>query len=144
MSPNLTAGDRIREIFDAFNRGDAAGALGLIDAYYTDDVVFKDPLQTVEGKQAFMEMNHKFFDKGQALTVEIGDVVEAGEQLFVTWKMRFKPRFGPTVLCDGASHAKARDGRIYYHRDYWDLLDTTFGSMPFAGPIYRALVKRLG
>jgi len=139
-----TAGDRLREIFDAFNRGDADGALALIDAHYADDLVFKDPLQTLEGKPAFMAMNHKFFDKGQALTVELGEIVEQGEQLFMTWKMRFRPRFGPTVVCDGASHAKVRDGRFYYHRDYWDLLDTTFGSIPVAGPIYRSLVKRLG
>lgn len=143
-SANDSPGARLRAVLDAFNQVGGVGALELIPDLYTDDVVFRDPLQTVVGKEAFMAMNRRFFDKGQQLDVEVHDFMETGDQIFCSWTMRFRPRLGPAITVEGATHARVRDGQIAYHRDYWDLLGSVFASLPAVGPLYQRLVRRLG
>lgn len=137
-------GETLREILQTFDRGDAARALTLIEAAYSDDVEFCDPLQHLHGKDAFMAMNRKFFGRGQQMRVAIDSIVGDDREVFVAYAMDYTPRIGPTLHLEAVSHCRARDGAIFYHRDYWDLLGSVMGSIPGAGSLYNAVVARLG
>lgn len=141
MSP---PGDQLRAILEAFDRGDADGALALIDAAYGEEVEFVDPLQRIRGKHAFMAMNRRFFGAGQQMRVAIESIVGDESEAFVAYTMHYAPRVGPTLTLEAASHCRAENGLIVYHRDYWDLLGSVMGSLPGISTIYRALVARLG
>jgi ketosteroid isomerase-like protein len=137
-------GEKLRAILEAFDRGNADHALALIDAAYGDDIEFRDPLQHIRGKRAFMAMNRRFFGAGQEMRVAIESIVGDEREAFVAYTMRYAPRMGPTLTLEAASHCRAENGTIVYHRDYWDLLGSVMGSLPGVSTIYRALVARLG
>jgi ketosteroid isomerase-like protein len=128
---------------DAFNR-EGTAAVERIPSLYADDIVFQDPIQTVKGLGPFMETNRRMMARARALDVEIVDAFESGEQIFIGWKMRYVPKVGPAIAIDGCSHCRVRDGRIVYHRDYWDLLGSVMDALPIVAPVYKMLVKQLG
>jgi len=128
---------------NAFNH-EGAAAVERIPALYADDIVFHDPIQSVTGLDAFMETNRRMMARAKALEVEVGDVVENGDQIFMSWKMRYVPKMGPPIAIDGATHCRVRNGKIVYHRDYWDLLGSVLAGVPVVAPIYKMLVKKLG
>ena len=50
--------------------------------------------------------------------------------MFLEWTMRGTTKLGLKVKVDGMTRARARDGRIYDHRDYWDLGELMASSVP--------------
>src|SRR4051794_33234667 len=128
---------------NAFNH-EGAAAVERIPALYADDIVFEDPIQSVTGIEKFMETNRRMMARAKSLEVEVGDVVENGDQIFMSWKMRYVPKMGPAIAIDGATHCRVRGGKIVYHRDYWDLLGSVINGLPVVAPIYKMLVKKLG
>jgi hypothetical protein len=44
----------------------------------------------------------------------------------------------------GATHLRfAPDGRIAYHRDYWDAANELYAKLPLIGPVMRWLRRKL-
>lgn len=134
---------KLVENMNAFNV-EGAAALERIPALYADDIVFQDPIQTVQGLGPFMETNRRMMGRAKALEVQVGELIEQGDQLFLSWKMRYVPKMGPAIAIDGCTHCRARDGKIVYHRDYWDLLSSVMDGIPLVAPVYKMLVKKLG
>jgi hypothetical protein len=53
-------------------------------------------------------------------------------------------RYGKGQCIRGASHLRfADDGRIAYHRDYWDAAEELYMKLPLLGGLMRWLRKRL-
>ena len=74
------------------------------------------------------------------------DRVVQGTQCFLVWdfKFRFK-RFDTTTeqTVRGTSHLRfAADGRISYHRDYWDAAQELYEKLPVVRVLMRWLKKR--
>jgi len=134
---------RLAELFIALGNADDA-ALAALEALYTDDMVFTDPLQTVHGRAAFTAMNRRLLGRARRITVEVGDAVGSGDNVFLSWKMVFVPKIGPTLSIDGATHAKLRGALIERHRDYWDLASTVAESLPVVRSIYAGITPYLG
>lgn len=65
----------------------------------------------------------------------------------LSWEFRFQPRGwgrGQTQCIRGVSHLKyAADGKIDYHRDYWDAAEELYMKLPLLGAVLRCLRKRL-
>jgi ketosteroid isomerase-like protein len=135
--------ERLVQNMNAFNV-EGPQAVERIPDLYAEDVVFQDPIQTVHGLAPFLETNRRMMGRAKALEVEIADVFEAGDQIFCSWKMRYVPKMGPAIAIDGCTHCRVRDGKIVYHRDYWDLLGSVVESLPVVAPVYKMLVKKLG
>jgi hypothetical protein len=142
--PRSPTAEKLVENMLAFN-SEGAAAVERIASLYTDDVFFQDPIQTVEGLQPFLETNRRMLARARSLDVEVGDLIEQNDQIFVSWKMRYVPKVGPTISIDGCTHCRIGvDGRIRYHRDYWDLLGSVMDGLPIVAPVYKMLVKKLG
>jgi ketosteroid isomerase-like protein len=144
VSASPSPAQALRQIFDSFDRGNTERAFALMDDLYAEDLHFQDPIQTTDGKAAFMAMNRRFFGQGQSMRVQVHSVVAEGDEVFVAYTLHYKARFGPALVLEAASHCRARDGKVVHHRDYWDLLGSVMGSLPAIGPVYRALVRHLG
>jgi hypothetical protein len=106
-------------------------------------VVFQDPLITTLGRAAFTALNRRMIERARELSVEVLDAVESGEHLFLTWRMRYALRRGPELTIEGATHARARGGRIVEHRDYWDLAGSLAAGAPWADALWRRLTAKL-
>lgn len=122
-----------------------AAAIDRVAPYYTEDVVFIDPIQTVRGRDAFLEMNKRLIARSKEIRFDVHEVTLAGDHLFATWTMHLRMKGpAPAMRVEGVTHCVLREGRVARHRDYWDLLGSTMASIPLAGVAYKALVAKLG
>jgi len=114
--------------------------------FYTEDAYFKDPFNVVQGVPAIQGIfRHMYVNLHEPRFVVTGRVVD-GNQLMLTWDFHFRfRRFSPgqPQVIHGASHLRlAHDGRIRYHRDYWDAAEELYEKLPLVGGLMRWLKKR--
>lgn len=114
--------------------------------FYTPDAYFKDPFNEVHG---LLPIQHIFSHMYVALDhphFVVTERVVQGAQCFLVWdfKFRFK-RFdtGTEQVVRGTSHLRlAPDGRICYHRDYWDAAEELYEKLPVVRRLMRWLKSR--
>ena len=112
---------------------------------YTPDAFFKDPFNEVRGIDAIKHIFRHMFDQVDSPRFIITNSVIQGEQAFLTWDFLFRmKRFSAEEHCiRGATHVRfAADGRVNFHRDYWDAAEELYEKLPLLGSLMRAL-KRL-
>ena len=135
--------DKVRELYAAFEQ-DGDAALERLAKLYAADMVFRDPLQTLHGRDAFMAMNRRILGRAARLSFDVTDAVGARGSIFLSWTMVFEPRRGPRIVFAGATHLRVRDGLITEQRDYWDLLSSFAASVPVLRSLYASLAPHLG
>lgn len=116
--------------------------------HYTDDAFFKDPFNEVTGlaeiQRIFAHM-HVALDRPRFVIT--GRVVD-GDQCFLTWDFLFAFKTfhkGQTQTVRGSSHLRlAADGRVAYHRDYWDTAEELYQKVPLLGGMVRWLTRHAG
>ncbi len=135
--------ERLRDVYVSLHR-DGERALARLADLYDRNVVFRDPLQTVSGRESFMAMNRRIMTRGQRLSFDVKDVLSGADSLFLAWTMTYEPHRGPIVVFEGATHARVRGGMIVEQRDYWDLLSSVAQGIPVVRDLYAALAPHLG
>ena len=111
---------------------------------YTEDVFFKDPFNEVNGIQHVITIFDHMFHQLDEPRFVVTTHVSQGDQAFLTWDFLFKmKRFNRNEQCiRGASHIRfAADGRVSYHRDYWDVAEELYEKLPLIGSVMRGLKK---
>jgi steroid Delta-isomerase len=77
----------------------------------------------------------------------VTDRMVDGHQCFLTWEFRFRfRRFNPKVdqTVRGGSHLKlTSDGRIHYHRDYWDAAEELYEKLPLLNRLMHWLKQKI-
>lgn len=135
--------DKLCDVYASFDR-DAAQALAELERLYAVDVVFRDPLQTLTGREAFLAMNRRVLTRARRVRFEVTDKSAGADSLFLSWRMTYEPQRGPVIVFEGATHARVEASRIIEQRDYWDLLSSVALSLPVVRNLYTALAPRLG
>ena len=70
--------------------------------------------------------------------------IAQGNDAFLTWDFRFRmKRFSTQEQCiRGATHLRfGSDGRIDFHRDYWDAAEELYEKLPLLGGLMRFLKR---
>lgn len=117
-----------------------------ISEFYIADAFFKDPFNEVRGvaevRQIFSHMYVALHEPRFVVTARVVD----GEQCFLSWNFLFRMKsFHPeqTQTIRGCTHLKlSADGRIAWHRDYWDAAEELYEKLPVVGSLMRWLKKR--
>ncbi len=118
--------------------------IGDIKQIYTEDVFFKDPFNEVNGIQHVIAIFDHMFHQLDRPRFVVTTHVSQSDQAFLTWDFLFKmKRFNRNEQCiRGASHIRfAADGRVCYHRDYWDVAEELYEKLPLIGSVMRGLKK---
>ena len=121
---------------------DSVRTLSLI---YTDDVWFKDPFNEVQGLEQVSHIFTHMFEQVDAPRFVVTHNVLQDDQAFLTWDFLFRMRrFSDDEQCiRGATHVRfASDGRVAYHRDYWDAAEELYEKLPVVGSLMRWLKTR--
>lgn len=121
---------------------DSAQTLSLI---YTEDVWFKDPFNEVEGIEQVSHIFTHMFEQVDTPRFVVTHSVLQDDQAFLTWDFLFRMRrFSDDEQCiRGATHVRfASDGRVAYHRDYWDAAEELYEKLPVVGSLMRWLKTR--
>lgn len=144
MNAATTTDPRVRQIVSRFERLER-GDLPRLHELYTEDAFFKDPFNAVQGVDAIRAVFAHMFDTLTAPRFEVLQVIVQGDQCFLSWDFHFGlPRLGPAPQrIHGGSHLKlAADGRIAWHRDYWDAAEELYEKLPLLGTLMRWLKRR--
>ncbi len=114
-----------------------------IGTIYTDDAWFKDPFNEVTGAPAIARIFDHMFAQVEAPRFEVHDCIGDAQEAFLTWDFVFRRAGGEAFRIRGASHLRlAPDGRIRWHRDYWDTGEELYAKLPLIGGIFRWLRRR--
>lgn len=114
--------------------------------FYAEDAYFRDPFNEVRGLMAIERIfTHLFRQVGEPRFVVLERVADAGGACLI-WEFYYRVRLwgrGETQVMRGATHLRfAADGRVAWHRDYWDAAEELYAHLPAVGPLMRGL-KRL-
>ncbi|MEK0430131.1 MAG: hypothetical protein RL001_2658 [Pseudomonadota bacterium] len=135
---------RLEQLIRFFEQIDPSN-VSQLSRVYTPDAFFKDPFNEVSGIDAITHIFRHMFDQVDSPRFIVTNSVMQGEQAFLTWDFLFRmKRFSAQEHCiRGATHVRfAVDGRVNFHRDYWDAAEELYEKLPLLGSLMRAL-KRL-
>jgi len=114
--------------------------------FYTEEAYFKDPFNEVRGLSEVQCIFEHMFVALQEPRFVITERVVDGNQCFLSWEFHFRfKKFKPDTshIIRGATHLKlGADGRIRFHRDYWDAAEELYEKLPVIGGLMRWLKKR--
>jgi len=136
------------EGFKAFWEGLTPDRVAHIGEYYTDDAYFRDPFNEVRGLPEMRRIFDHMFVQLHEPRFRILEVVQQGEAAFFVWDFSFRMKsYKPelTQVIHGSSHVRfAADGRVSYHRDYWDAAGELYEKLPVIGALMRWLKTKMG
>jgi steroid Delta-isomerase len=119
-----------------------------ISKYYAEETYFRDPFNEVRGiaplQLIFSDMFARLHDP--RFTVVETILNENGAVLIWDFDFRIKA-LKPDLprKIHGLSHIRfAADGRVSYHRDYWDAAGELYEQLPIVGSLMRWLKRRAG
>ena len=118
--------------------------VGRLHEVYTGDAYFKDPFNEVRGIDPIVRIFRHMFTQVDAPRFVVTGSVLQGEQAFLTWDFIFRmKRLSREEQCiRGASHLRfAPDGRVNFHRDYWDAAEELYEKLPLLGSLMRGLKR---
>ncbi len=128
-----------------FEKLQAADVVRLKD-FYTADAYFKDPFNEVRGVPAIERIfTHMFEALDQPHFIVTGRVAQ-GCECFLVWDFRFRFRRFDRVSWQtvrGSSHLRFNpEGRVEFHRDYWDAAEELYEKLPGVGALMRWLKRQ--
>lgn len=136
--------DRVRAYFETLSP-EAVERMGEV---YTPDAYFRDPFNEVTGLPAIQAIFRHMYEPLADPRFVILETIEEGDRLVLTWDMLFRIRkLKPEVerRIHGLSLLRlSPDGRVAWHRDYWDAAGELYSQLPLVGPLMRFLARRMG
>lgn len=116
-----------------------------LDKVYSQDVVFVDPVHSIDGLGAVSDYFEAMVVNISHCRFNIDNVIENENQAFITWEMDFahpKLNRGRAVVVPGSSHLKFTD-HIHYHRDYYDLGHMVYEQIPILKNVIATIKRRM-
>ena len=144
---HLTSADYLAERVKQAYRSLGPDNLTTVESLYTDDVYFEDPSHGVQGKAALIKYFTNQFQNLMNCSFKFHQTITNGSDIFLAWTMFVKhPRLngGEMIRVEGASYLKTRNGKIYYHRDYFDLGALLYEQLPLLSGVVTKIKQRLG
>ena len=144
--PSLDA-QAVHELFSSWDKH--VHTVDELRQWFSEDFVFEDPLQRIEGIEAYREMNERLLKKNHDLKIEMEESAQNGPHIMFTFSLSMAPskkRPQTRIYNTGMTYVRLDDeGKIDYHRDYWDFNSMFLSAFP-AGVLrgYKRMVKKLG
>lgn len=122
-----------------------------LEGLYGSDVVFQDPVTTHTGLAAVKAYFSGLLQNTSSCMFTIHNVIDCADNRehidhVVVWTMTLETsalKKGQPVTLDGTTLLRIEDGRISYHRDYYDMGEMIYENVPLLGSIIRSIKKRM-
>jgi hypothetical protein len=115
-------------------------SLPRLPEFYTETAFFKDPFNEVRGSKAIQRIFAHMFERTVAPRFVVTEKLADENSAMLVWEFRY----GQGQRIRGVSHLRfAEDGRVAYHRDYWDAAEELYMKLPVLGALMRWLRRRL-
>jgi len=117
-------------------------SLEKIADHYVEDAYFRDPFNEVGERTAIHRIMADMFEKLDNPHFIVDDRLAQGDAGFITWRFVFAIRHKPMQI-HGSTHLRfGPDGRVTFHRDYWDAAGELYEQLPVLGWLMRRLKSR--
>jgi hypothetical protein len=147
---SLTIAENAKQLllnnFKAFYQNSAELHLEQIDALYTQDIEFRDPLHTILGILALKSYMKNLYATSRDIRFEYTDELYGENWATISWLMHFRhPSLagGKLISVRGITQIRFTD-RIFYHEDFYDLGAMIYQHVPILGRIIRFINQRIG
>ncbi len=144
-APSLSTDARVLTLVQFYETLQPA-SVGRIRALYSAQAHFKDPFNDVRGHAAIERIFAHMFEQVASPRFEVDSAACEGDTAFLAWTMRFstKGRPGREEQIRGCTALRFdAEGRVQWHRDYWDAAEELYEKVPLLGALMRALRRRL-
>ena len=134
----------ISDFKDFYRRPDIAG-LEDIDRIYTQDVEFRDPIHTINGRLALKTYLRGMYEGAREMSFTYLDEHVSDHTATITWVMRFSHgslKGGKPIDVRGVTLIHFTD-RIFCHEDFYDLGAMLYSHIPVLGSLIRYINRRL-
>ena len=115
--------------------------------FYSADAYFKDPFNEVRGVEAIQRIFRHMFQQVETPRFVVTERVADASGVMLVWEFCYRVRLwgrGETQVMRGVLHLRfAADGKVNYHRDYWDAAEELYMKLPAIGSLMRGLRKML-
>ncbi len=138
--------DAIQRFIEAYTHLNKDNLSGLQSVYH-EQCLFEDPIHTCEGWDALHHHLKTMYDNTTQCKFVIKTWTGNEEQLFLQWSLTFahtKLFSGKKQELEGCSRVEFADGRVRYHRDFFDLGGMVYEGLPLIGFLIRRIKSRLG
>lgn len=129
----------------AFYADFSADNLAQLDAIYTQDAEFRDPVHTLHGTLALKGYLRRMATNLLAYRMRYLDEQVEPESAWFLWELDFAHRHlkgGKTITVRGMTRVRYT-GKVYYHEDCYDLGGLLYEHVPVLGPLIRGLRSRM-
>ena len=110
-----------------------------IHNFYVDDAYFRDPFNEIRAREGISKVMADMFEKLENPRFIVEDRLIQDNAGFITWRFVFALRRKPMQI-HGSTHLRfASDGRVSFHRDYWDAAGELYEKLPGLGWLMRRL-----
>ena len=119
--------------------------LSMLKDVYDKNVVFEDPLHTVEGLDSLTGYFANMYENLNSGKFEIHTCFEQADKASVYWTMRFshkKIKQGKTLEVNGNTYLEYKDGKVVYHRDFFDAGQMIYQHLPLFGSLIGVIKRR--
>jgi hypothetical protein len=131
--------DKILDFYNNLKKED----LDSLEILYERDAYFKDPFNETRSLNVVKEVFTEMFDRLETPRFVIVDKVVERKQIFLTWDFLFSLN-NKKYKIHGSSFLKLNEkGKIFYHRDYWDVGEEILLKIPVVNSLYSILVKKI-
>ena len=134
---------RLQRFFAELNRD----TMHLVDAFYDEQVHFRDPIVEIRGRQAMRRYYAGLYANVTAIRFEFSEIMTTDDDVAAVWTMRLNAsglNGGKTVVVPGISHFRFGSGdQVVYHRDYFDMGPFIYEHVPVLKQIVRFVKSRL-
>lgn len=115
--------------------------------HYAEDVYFKDPFNEVRGLPALQRIfTHMFRQVAEPRFFIVDRVVDEKGALLV-WEFHYHLKLwgrNRKRVIHGATHLRLNaEGKVTWHRDYWDAAEELYAKLPLIGWLMRGLKNGL-
>lgn len=122
--------------------------LAALDTVYAPGASFRDPFNDVQGVAEIRRVFERMYETLDEPRFTIVETILEGERAVLVWDFDFRIKLLRPKLVrriHGLSVVRfAPDGRVAYHRDYWDAAGELYAKLPLVGPLMRYLARRVG
>ncbi|RYZ71788.1 MAG: nuclear transport factor 2 family protein [Proteobacteria bacterium] len=139
--------DRVKQA-EQFFKNLSAETLHLVDEFYDPAVQFVDPIHELQGSSAVKAYYKKLYENADRVEFSFSESIEQKDSVLLVWTMTLQTKAlngGKPYSVDGNSllHFGGGQGKVVYHRDYFDLGAFVYERLPILRSIITVIKKQM-
>lgn len=122
--------------------------LDTLENIYAETIRFIDPAHEIKGLDNLTSYFSTLYQHLESISFSFHHAIESTNEAYVQWNMTFRHRKfagAEPITVTGATFLQFNDqGKVVFHRDYFDLGAMVYEHIPLLGRIIASVKRRLG